>query len=150
MQSFAEKPKTPEALNAMKVDTTVLGESRDCVCVRERERERGGFGVCVICPAYIICPTSCKPCIASMPISCKLPQCIAVMAVHTMWRSDPSFRIRISGLTPEEAAEKPYIASMGIYVFKKDLLVKLLQDVSDEDMGCVIPWRVWCAVLSTP
>ncbi|GLC41372.1 Glucose-1-phosphate adenylyltransferase [Pleodorina starrii] len=54
--SFAEKPKTAEALNAMKVDTTVLG------------------------------------------------------------------------LTPEEAAEKPYIASMGIYVFKKSVLVELLND----------------------
>eukprot|EP00197_Chlamydomonas_leiostraca_P013005 CAMPEP_0202865908 /NCGR_PEP_ID=MMETSP1391-20130828/6669_1 /ASSEMBLY_ACC=CAM_ASM_000867 /TAXON_ID=1034604 /ORGANISM="Chlamydomonas leiostraca, Strain SAG 11-49" /LENGTH=514 /DNA_ID=CAMNT_0049545799 /DNA_START=33 /DNA_END=1577 /DNA_ORIENTATION=- len=56
VMSFAEKPKTAEALNAMKVDTTVLG------------------------------------------------------------------------LTPEEAKEKPYIASMGIYVFKKDVLIKLLNE----------------------
>lgn len=54
--SFAEKPKTPEALEAMKVDTTCLG------------------------------------------------------------------------LTPEEAAEKPYIASMGIYVFKKNVLINLLTE----------------------
>ncbi len=53
---FAEKPKTDEALNAMKVDTTVLG------------------------------------------------------------------------LTPEEAKEKPYIASMGIYVFRKSVLVDLLNN----------------------
>ncbi|XP_024379597.1 glucose-1-phosphate adenylyltransferase large subunit 3, chloroplastic/amyloplastic [Physcomitrium patens] len=33
----------------------------------------------------------------------------------------------ILGLSPEEAAEKPYIASMGIYVFKKDVLMKLLR-----------------------
>jgi len=57
---FAEKPKTQEALDAMKVDTTVLG------------------------------------------------------------------------LSPEEAKLKPYIASMGIYVFKKDVLVKLLNDVYPE------------------
>lgn len=56
VMAFAEKPKTAEALNAMKVDTTVLG------------------------------------------------------------------------LTPEEAQEKPYIASMGIYVFKKDVLIKLLNE----------------------
>ncbi|XP_024387551.1 glucose-1-phosphate adenylyltransferase large subunit 3, chloroplastic/amyloplastic [Physcomitrium patens] len=33
----------------------------------------------------------------------------------------------VLGLTPEEAAAKPYIASMGIYVFKKDVLLKLLR-----------------------
>nr|QKY15152.1 ADP-glucose pyrophosphorylase large subunit (AGPL) [Polytomella parva] len=32
----------------------------------------------------------------------------------------------VLGLTPEEAAEKPYIASMGIYVFKKKALTDLL------------------------
>ena len=37
-----------------------------------------------------------------------------------------------SGLTPEEAAEKPYIASMGIYVFKKQVLINLLNKVRRE------------------
>ncbi len=32
----------------------------------------------------------------------------------------------VLGLTPEEAKESPYIASMGIYVFKKEVLMKLL------------------------
>ncbi|MCL1473456.1 glucose-1-phosphate adenylyltransferase [Argonema antarcticum] len=32
------------------------------------------------------------------------------------------------GLTPEEAQKMPYIASMGIYVFKKDVLIKLLKE----------------------
>uniref|UniRef100_A0A7N0SZJ1 glucose-1-phosphate adenylyltransferase n=1 Tax=Kalanchoe fedtschenkoi TaxID=63787 RepID=A0A7N0SZJ1_KALFE len=31
------------------------------------------------------------------------------------------------GLSPQEASEKPYIASMGVYVFKKDVLFKLLK-----------------------
>ncbi|EPS66248.1 hypothetical protein M569_08527, partial [Genlisea aurea] len=31
------------------------------------------------------------------------------------------------GLSPEEAEKKPYIASMGIYVFKKDILLNLLR-----------------------
>ncbi|KAG1652094.1 hypothetical protein FOA52_001015, partial [Chlamydomonas sp. UWO 241] len=54
--AFAEKPKTEEALDAMRVDTTVFG------------------------------------------------------------------------LTPEEAEKLPFIASMGIYVFKKDVLLSLLND----------------------
>ena len=32
------------------------------------------------------------------------------------------------GLTPEDAKKMPYIASMGIYVFKKDVLIKLLKE----------------------
>jgi glucose-1-phosphate adenylyltransferase len=33
----------------------------------------------------------------------------------------------VLGLSPEQAKENPYIASMGIYVFKKDVLEKLLE-----------------------
>ncbi|GAA6616736.1 glucose-1-phosphate adenylyltransferase [Scytonema sp. NUACC26] len=36
----------------------------------------------------------------------------------------------VLGLTPEQAQEQPYIASMGIYVFKRDVLIKLLKDAS--------------------
>ncbi|MCW6037065.1 glucose-1-phosphate adenylyltransferase [Spirulina subsalsa FACHB-351] len=40
------------------------------------------------------------------------------------------------GLNPEEARLKPYIASMGIYVFKKDVLCKLLeQNPEQTDFG---------------
>jgi glucose-1-phosphate adenylyltransferase len=40
------------------------------------------------------------------------------------------------GLTAAQAAEQPYIASMGIYVFKKEVLVKLLQESLDQtDFG---------------
>lgn len=31
------------------------------------------------------------------------------------------------GLSPEDAKESPYIASMGVYVFKRDILLKLLR-----------------------
>ncbi len=34
----------------------------------------------------------------------------------------------ILGLTPEQAEQEPYIASMGIYIFKKDVLIKLLNE----------------------
>lgn len=40
------------------------------------------------------------------------------------------------GLTPDQAIENPYIASMGIYVFKKEVLVNLLQRSLDQtDFG---------------
>ncbi|NCO76208.1 MAG: glucose-1-phosphate adenylyltransferase [Cyanobacteria bacterium] len=42
----------------------------------------------------------------------------------------------ILGLSPEKAKESPYIASMGIYVFKKGVLEKLLKDnPSQTDFG---------------
>lgn len=40
------------------------------------------------------------------------------------------------GMTPEEAREKPYIASMGIYVFKRQALLELLSQQPDHtDFG---------------
>lgn len=40
------------------------------------------------------------------------------------------------GLSPDEALRKPYIASMGIYVFKKDVLIDLLkQNPAQTDFG---------------
>ena len=40
------------------------------------------------------------------------------------------------GLTPEQAAQSPYIASMGIYVFKKQVLIDLLEKAPDQtDFG---------------
>lgn len=48
----------------------------------------------------------------------------------------------ILGLSPEEAEAKPYIASMGIYVFKKSALVKFLESDYPEDNdfgGEIIP-----------
>ncbi len=42
----------------------------------------------------------------------------------------------VLGLTPEQAKESPYIASMGIYVFKKEALMKLLRQSPDQtDFG---------------
>jgi glucose-1-phosphate adenylyltransferase len=37
----------------------------------------------------------------------------------------------VLGLTPEEAKQSPYIASMGIYVFKKEVLIDLLEQNPD-------------------
>ncbi|XHX80179.1 MAG: glucose-1-phosphate adenylyltransferase [Stenomitos frigidus ULC029] len=42
----------------------------------------------------------------------------------------------VLGLTADEAQEKPYIASMGIYVFKREALVRLLRDFPEQiDFG---------------
>ena len=44
------------------------------------------------------------------------------------------------GLSPEQAAERPYLASMGIYLFKRSVLTDLLADASMIDFGYqVIP-----------
>lgn len=36
--------------------------------------------------------------------------------------------VLLTGLNEAEAAQKPFIASMGIYVFKKELMLKLLRE----------------------
>ncbi|TBR58130.1 glucose-1-phosphate adenylyltransferase [Mastigocladus laminosus UU774] len=42
----------------------------------------------------------------------------------------------VLGLNQEEAEQQPYIASMGIYIFKKDVLIKLLKEASERtDFG---------------
>lgn len=42
----------------------------------------------------------------------------------------------ILGLTKDQTQQKPYIASMGIYVFKKDVLIKLLKNSQEQtDFG---------------
>lgn len=44
------------------------------------------------------------------------------------------------GLSPEQAVQRPYLASMGIYLFKRDVLTDLLADASMIDFGYqVIP-----------
>ena len=39
------------------------------------------------------------------------------------------------GRSPEEAVERPYLASMGIYLFKRNVLIDLLADASMIDFG---------------
>ncbi|MBD0262142.1 MAG: glucose-1-phosphate adenylyltransferase [Tolypothrix sp. T3-bin4] len=47
-------------------------------------------------------------------------------------KGDDLYQMRVDtsllGLTPEQAQQQPYIASMGIYIFKKDVLIKLLKE----------------------
>lgn len=59
-------------------------------------------------------------------------------ALHKM-RTDTS----ALGLTREQAAERPYLASMGIYLFKRSVLIDLLADPSMVDFGHhVIPQAI--------
>ena len=47
------------------------------------------------------------------------------------------------GLSPEDAVKRPYLASMGIYLFKNSVLVDLLDDASMIDFGYqVIPQAI--------
>src|SRR5207237_3533164 len=47
------------------------------------------------------------------------------------------------GLSPEDAVKRPYLASMGIYLFKNSVLVDLLADASMIDFGYqVIPQAI--------
>ncbi|TVP63172.1 MAG: glucose-1-phosphate adenylyltransferase [Nodularia sp. (in: Bacteria)] len=55
-------------------------------------------------------------------------------------KGDELERMRVDtsvlGLSPEQAQLQPYIASMGIYVFKKDVLIKLLKEsLESTDFG---------------
>lgn len=55
-------------------------------------------------------------------------------------KGDDLFKMRVDtttlGLSPEQAQQKPYIASMGIYVFKKEVLIKLLNEAPEQtDFG---------------
>lgn len=46
------------------------------------------------------------------------------------WANFQQVDTTVLGLSPEEAWKSPYIASMGIYVFRKDVLMKLLRYVA--------------------
>lgn len=55
-------------------------------------------------------------------------------------KGDELLKMRVDtttlGLTSEQAQQKPYIASMGIYVFKKEVLIKLLKEAPEQtDFG---------------
>ena len=57
------------------------------------------------------------------------------------WLSVAVMTPAVTGLDASEAKEKPYIASMGIYVFRKELMCRLLREKSDSNDfgGEIIP-----------
>lgn len=46
-----------------------------------------------------------------------------LLIIHFLQQVDTT----VLGLSKEEAEQKPYIASMGVYIFKKDILLNLLR-----------------------
>ena len=67
--------------------------------------------MCTQLAAGVVACSSCTSAWSTFSLSVTLS---AAMAVAT-------------GLSDAEAAERPFIASMGIYVFRKDVLIKLLK-----------------------
>ncbi len=51
------------------------------------------------------------------------------------FREKPQGAEELEGLESRHGDERPYLASMGVYVFRMDVLVRLLEEISDEDFG---------------
>jgi len=51
------------------------------------------------------------------------------------FREKPKGTEELEGLESRHGDEQPYLASMGIYVFRMDVLVRLLEEVREEDFG---------------
>ena len=51
------------------------------------------------------------------------------------FREKPQGAEELEGLESRHGDERPYLASMGVYVFRMDVLVRLLEESSDEDFG---------------
>lgn len=49
----------------------------------------------------------------------------------------------VLGLSREEAEKKPYIASMGVYVFKKEKLLNLLRYHSSSHSGFIYSYEIF-------
>ena len=130
----------------MKVDTTVLGELHNCSARHAVRPPLTSGSVCSLrCPALAMCS---RLVCHSMthhswrhPLSqCfRCPGCTCIVTsisnvVQICWEAP-------AGLSQEEAVASPFIASMGIYVFKKDLMLKLLreQSKSNDFGGEIIP-----------
>jgi glucose-1-phosphate adenylyltransferase len=51
------------------------------------------------------------------------------------FREKPQGAGQLEGLESRHGDERPYLASMGIYVFRMDVLVRLLEEISGDDFG---------------
>jgi glucose-1-phosphate adenylyltransferase len=51
------------------------------------------------------------------------------------FREKPQGPEELEGLESRQGDERPYLASMGIYVFRMDVLVRLLDEISGDDFG---------------
>lgn len=53
----------------------------------------------------------------------------------TAFREKPKTPEELEGLESRPGTERPYLASMGIYFFRRDVLFRLLEEVGGEDFG---------------
>jgi glucose-1-phosphate adenylyltransferase len=51
------------------------------------------------------------------------------------FREKPDGAEALEGLESRHGDERPYLASMGIYIFRMDVLIRLLEEVSGDDFG---------------
>ncbi|MDY7039641.1 MAG: glucose-1-phosphate adenylyltransferase [Chloroflexota bacterium] len=59
------------------------------------------------------------------------------------FQEKPQTAKELKGLESRHGDERPYLASMGIYVFRMDLLVRLLEENKGDDFGgCIIPTAI--------
>ena len=89
-----------------------------------------------MCPSQPLLPISLPICSNSPFLSC-IPDCPSPCPSPFLPNPSPFLHSHpptfqevdtsILGISKEQAAKFPYIASMGIYVFKKDILLKLLR-----------------------
>jgi glucose-1-phosphate adenylyltransferase len=51
------------------------------------------------------------------------------------FREKPQGAEELAGLESRHGDERPYLASMGIYVFRMDVLIRLLEEITEDDFG---------------
>jgi glucose-1-phosphate adenylyltransferase len=65
------------------------------------------------------------------------------------WVEKPSDPVVLKGLRSGDDPERPYLASMGIYIFRGDLLRRLLNQIAEPDFGeHIVPQAISCCKVS--
>jgi len=78
--------------------------------------------------------------IAVLPVSAEAAHRYGILRTNEEGRiltfhEKPQGPEELEGLESRHGDERPYLASMGIYVFRMDMLVRLLEEVREEDFG---------------
>ncbi len=78
--------------------------------------------------------------IATIPVSAADASRYGIMRIDeethvTAFREKPKNPEELEGLESQPGSDRPYMASMGIYFFRRDVLFRLLDEVQGEDFG---------------
>jgi len=78
--------------------------------------------------------------IAVLPVSASDASRYGILKINeetriTAFREKPQTIEELNGLASRPGTDQPYLASMGIYFFRRDVLFQLLEEVSGEDFG---------------